>query len=482
MKQDATLKDHNRVIVPIFRDMSALGMKPRFFILDSVEKPKVMELVAHNGYYSCSICLIEGEQCDKCNTENNAKTKKKKIKKVIFPLPPGPDPPPRELEEHKHLCANLAAARQTNIGKRGKNRVHVKNFGVKKLAPVFKFPNFNPFHNVHVDLMHAAFLGHIKRFLEATLHLSGDKKEIYHLKERFLPDQLNTLLIKTAVFSELRRTRSIDLSKWKATEYKAVALFFFPLLIHFFEVAHRDHISEYIGLLCYALRWVYLSKEFRREQEHSMTPTLFKRILRLIQLLTKDVLGNVNCTYNSHTLFHLDHILQHCDSATDVSAFSAEGSYSQLTANASLCTTSFVKVGMRNIYRKAIIDHRCAITFRLSTRQTGKVNDRLVYASVNGVKDFYELQPTPVGVELRDNQYYAFPIISCPLPDFKSHQDEDWGFTLEWKHVGCWKFLSVDKNRPIVINRNMIEGKAILLPNQWLMLATTNILKETVNT
>ena len=124
--------DHFAILENCIKECSPNNIRLRLISTDAVEKCKILGLKGHSGYFSCSMCYIEGERA---GPEGR--------KKTCFPLRLL-IPEPRTKESHKLICDAIDEAKDHGVDLDKKQRKGVKQrtllMNIKYMDP-FNFPS-----------------------------------------------------------------------------------------------------------------------------------------------------------------------------------------------------------------------------------------------------------------------------------------------------------------------------------------------------
>lgn len=236
--------------------------------MDLQAKCQVMEMVPHNGQYSCVTCETPG-----------LVTKKGKGHTKCFPVA---DPCPSRSSPS--VLKNAEDAIQCSSG-------HVK--GIKNVSVLFDIDHFDPVDGVVPDYMHGVLLGTTKKLLSLWTsrqsagqpYYIGDKlKEIDNRLAKMKP---------TDNFSRIPRSIEHHLPHWKASEFQHWLLFYsIPCL-------HGILPPPFLDNLCYLVDGVYmlLGEILSNQDINNAELNLAK-----FQISFENLYGVSNCGLNVHNI------------------------------------------------------------------------------------------------------------------------------------------------------------------------------------
>ena len=409
--------DHFAILENCIKECSPINIRLRLIITDAVEKCKILGLKGHSGYFSCSMCYIEGERA---GPEGR--------KKTCFPLR-RPIPDSRTKESHKLICDAIDEAKARGVDLDKKERK-----GVLLRTPLMKLDYMDPFKSCCVDPMHAAHLGVQRRLFDMHFFNIKTKVSTFHVADRIDIKVFDELYLKVKVFTEFRVTRPFSLPHWKALEYFFVQSFAFPIVTKCFNVLVQSKYIELFRLLAFLTRWAMFPQSWRDSQEHQFN---YKKMLQDYQGNYLEAYGAYNCTFNVHSLIHWDLLLQY-DNSGVMTAYGPEDSYGLLTRKVSTTSHSFAKMALIHQLRRHRCAHSCVKSITVNHYATEKFDDTLIYTheedghQVRQVKVFRvqnnDLHEPPVGyqavhevffiqrVSLHDtfkNKFYRWSLVRC---------------------------------------------------------------------
>jgi len=251
---------------------------PLCCITDSVARYQLLNFQSFAAYYGCTFCYQKSERT-------------RKGQRFTISTHPAEK---RTLEStKKDLLKAFQKKDETNKSKR-----HYR--GVKSFSPLMLLHFFNFTSGFVVDYMHNILLGVTK--LHTELILQSTRKKFWHISENVgIGHVLNTIderLLMIHPPSSITRTpRSIkDISRWKASEWRAWLLFYFvPCLKDLLKKKYMNHFT----MLSVATN-ILLKKSVTREEVFQA----HKLFLCYVYLFQK-YFYKENMVYNIHLLLHI---------------------------------------------------------------------------------------------------------------------------------------------------------------------------------
>jgi hypothetical protein len=380
------------------------------------------------GYMSCDFCLIPGTS----HKSSDGTTK------VVFPFAEEPAP----LRTDENIRAAMVDAEE---GRRT---------GILGWTPLADIPGLDLSRDVPVDGMHQFFLGVTRRLVELTydIRTSGKRREgaLQYNQEYYDRD-----IVRVKIPSEMeRRTRMLDFPNYKASEWRGVALFYFPIVLEQLQASSKER--ETWALFCYIMRAFHLSEQDFPGCRASALP-----LVREFQRKFQACFGLTNMLYNLHSVCHIEGAASHGDLCTS-STFMFEGAYASFKNKFVAGTTSTGKQMIQNQLLHLASGHSCPKKLRFHKLQpTSNTDDGLVYTKHG---QWYRLLSPLPNDSFLANRVDVEPFAT---PDVHPH--------LDWSLVGTWKVLGRVREAESV-NEGDIIGKGIVSAEKVLCLATPNVL------
>ncbi|XP_028045643.1 uncharacterized protein LOC114254206 [Monomorium pharaonis] len=251
---------------------------PLCCIADSVARYQLLNFQSFAAYYGCTFCYQKSERT-------------RRGQRFTISIYPAEE---RTLEStKKDLLETFERKDEINKNKR-------QYRGVKGFSPLMSLNFFNFINGFVVDYMHNILLGVTK--LHTELILQYTYKKFWHISESVgISHVLSTiderLLIIRPPSSITRTPRSIkDISKWKASEWRAWLLFY---SVPCFKGLLKKKYINHIAMLSAATN-ILLQKSMTRE-EVFRAHKLFLCYMYLFQ----KYFSEENMVYNIHLLSHI---------------------------------------------------------------------------------------------------------------------------------------------------------------------------------
>ncbi len=302
-------------------------------------------------------------------------------------------------------------------------------------------PDFDIIERIPADPMHLLYLG-ISRALIELMFSVGETRPT-NLVDR--PQSIRDFdegVVHVKVPSELpRRPRPMDFKNWKGSEWRHLALIYFPILAE----ALRPGIRCQIWLeFCFLCRSYSIPQEYFDELDKDY----LESVARSWYLSYYNAFGELNMRYNIHLLLHLLRVRIH-GAFPDISAFTFEGSFAVGGRAQHVGTASLGLQFMRQSYLRPLNGHTCQKKIKTSVRTTSTRQDNLLYSE----KSCYELaeEPKPHDHFLKVRKIN----VTAYVPPAANH--------LDFTSVGVFKFISVATDLQY-LKRDHVLGKLVRVP------------------
>lgn len=166
--------------------------------------------------------------------------------------------------------------------------------GIFGASPFLDLPDFDFIEAFIPDYLHCVCLGVIRYLM--LLWITATKGDLWYIEKHNI-QLLNKRLESTKPPHEISRCpRTLDNIKfWKASEFRAFALYYFPILDGILPPAFYNNFSD----LCYGL-YILLQEKVSKDSVRKVA-ALFERFVRDVEALY----GPQYVTYNIHMLIHL---------------------------------------------------------------------------------------------------------------------------------------------------------------------------------
>ena len=210
--------------------------------LDCPARAAALNFMNYNGSYPCNVCEHPGETC-KTGLGHNR----------VFPA--------LEMEPNERTDESILEQAQSAIDENCENIQGVKDPSIAK-----KIPYFDASKSFVQDYVHAVLLGNVKMLMTLWFDTKNKAKEFYLRKP--IRDAIDKEIQDIQVPDFVVRTpRVLKLKKFfKASEYRAFLLFYFPVILK--DKLPAKYYQHFL-LLSYAIHLLLQEKIHRREIFHA---------------------------------------------------------------------------------------------------------------------------------------------------------------------------------------------------------------------
>ena len=331
--------------------------------------------------------------------------------------------------------------------------------GITGRSLFLDIPSFVFVRDIPAENLHSMCLGVIKRLTELTFSV-GEVRPRITKRKLSKPLLFNKLMCSIKTPGEFpRRARDLDFSVLKATEFRNLCIFYFPLVLECIEPEEGE-----------TKLWLYLAYMIRS----SVIPSDEYRYVDLDDVndyctkfynLYHKMFGDFNCTYNTHVVCsHFVEIRAH-GPLTLTSAFAFESFYGEMRHAFVPSTVSPLKQILKNIMLKRYLTpHSCTTPITYSDHTTSLENNTLIYCWEYNQHNVYVIQ------EIIDQDNFLCLKLNVSPAEFEDLPE------LEWHKVGVYEKGELE-TEPIVIEKSKISGKVVEVMN-YLMTCPINILRE----
>lgn len=322
--------------------------------------------------------------------------------------------------------------------------------------------NFNIVDNLPVEYMHLVCLGAVKRLTNLTFKVGETRTRLTKRKLSDPKDFDKLIRLLKVPFEFSRRCRNLDFSVLKASEFRNLILFFFPIVVQCIGNAHKIEQNIWLDLAFMIRACNVTNSEFNK-----INKDVVKKCAKNFYMNYEKMYGSQNCTYSIHNVG--SHILKIRGDVplSERSAFLFESFYSEMKNLFCAGTSSPLKQILQNCYMKRQLEkHRCSkkIKYQKPPKKEVRENNSSIYVLTNNGHEMYNI--------FDEN----------PDGSFNCHKQGKFEATFNdtikknWKHVGVYK-LGPTGNIPVKINRNEIAGKVIKV-NEYLITCPNHVLQE----
>ena len=167
--------------------------------------------------------------------------------------------------------------------------------GIKGRSHLLDQPYFNMLTDVHCEYMHCVCLGVIKRMVEVNFKV-GENRDRKTKRKLSSPQLFNDKIRSIQLTRECsRRCRNLDLSVMKASEYRNLLIFFFPIVLECIEDEFKNDKRVWLHLV-YMIRGCIIPNDEYRKIDESTIESASKKFY----ILYEKLYGQINCTYSVH--------------------------------------------------------------------------------------------------------------------------------------------------------------------------------------
>ena len=338
--------------------------------------------------------------------------------------------------------------------------------GIKGRSLLLNQPNFNMIEDVQCEYMHLVCIGVVKRLTELTYKV-GENRERITKRKLSDPKVFNDMIRLIQVAREFsRRCRNLDFGVMKASEFRNLLLFFFPIVLEGIEDTFEDEKRVWLHLVFMIRACVIPNNEFDNvNKEHVQSAC------QLFYTLFEKCFGQLNCSYSIHVL--PSHLLQIRGDMplTYKSAFKFESFFSEMRHLFHPGTLSPLKQILQNCFMKRLLEnHHCEKnTYYCAEKQNSdsyRENNHTVYIynpEENSTK-IYSIIEIVSDNEFRCNIQGKFQFKTPLAPDY------------DWSTVGVFRMGPISEVIH-VIKKSDICGK-VLKVQGLLITCPLNVLHE----
>ena len=269
--------------------------------------------------------------------------------------------------------------------------------GIKGRSLFLDHPQFHMVNDMPCEYMHLLCLGVVKRLVVLCFKV-GENRERITKRKLSNPTLFNEQIQSIQVARECsRRCRNLDVGVMKASEYRNILLFFFPIVINCIEETAEEERELWLHLVFMIRSCVLPNNEFR-----NINSALIESACKNFYNLFEKLYGPTNCSYSIHVV--PSHLLQIRGQMplTYKSAFKFESFYGEMRHLFKPGTVSPLKQILQNCYAKRILEHHvCEKTLYLAPQKKqkegvklnpGKENNHLVYVYNENKYEMYSIK------------------------------------------------------------------------------------------
>ena len=338
--------------------------------------------------------------------------------------------------------------------------------GFKGRSFLLNKPQFHFVENIPAEYMHSGCLGLSKRLVELTFKVGQNRNRVTKRKLSD-PEQFNILIRDVQLPNESsRRCRNLDFAVLKATEFRNMLIFFFPIVLECIELEYVKERKLWLQIAFVIRACVLTNEEFNVINKNTISE-LAKNFYKNFE----KVYGPQNCTYSIHIV--ASHILKirGNEPLTSRSAFIFENFYGEMKNLFCPGTISPLKQILKNCIMKRLLQpHHCSSPIKYSSMppleklNIGKENNYCIYTLKHNEHCIYNI--------VSDNGDNTFTCVKQGKFEAKFNELKK----LNWSQVGVYEIGPIC-DEPVVINKNEISGKIIKV-GKYLITCPKNVLLE----
>ncbi len=388
-----------KLLRPVLDEMAELNVKVRYFLADSKARVVLMAMTAITGFHGCQYCLARGEPNDIPARDDHG-NRNRRGAAVLWPSNTY-DSEPRTHQVYMEQ-AEQAEAEQAPV------------MGVKGRSCITEFFD-DVMIGVPIDFFHCAFLGVSKKIICEILGISS----VYRRQRanRQVLDYINEHYPLVEVPSEVqRRPRKIDISTFKASEWKMISIIGFPLVITgCIRFGLRDE-ARALALYAFLMRAMLLPDDELADLRERVD---LEQVMRRFYTAYQTAFGNSACVPNIHLFSHLlEQRSRDALSATSTELF--ESYYSIIRKSYAKGTPSIGKQIIYNIisHYRAQPTHNCRKKYRYRPKQNDSHDDSYLLTTEGYARITYiNCHGTMYAQRLNVNRYVADVVRNLPFED-----------------------------------------------------------------
>ena len=333
--------------------------------------------------------------------------------------------------------------------------------GIKGRSVLLDQPNFDYVLDSPAEYMHSTCLGLGKKMLEFSYNV-GKKRPRKTKRRRTDPKHFNKFILEIRVPREFpRRVRNLDISVLKASEYRNILLFFFPIVLTNIGEKNKKESQLWLTFVFMIRSCVIPNEEFDNVRKQTIA-----HACELYYNLFFELYGQINCTYSAHVVSsHLFKIRGNVP-LTERSAFKFESFYSEMKNLFKPGTKSPLKQILQNtVMKRSLEHHTCSntILYTDDKKKNTMENNSLIYTYHNNEYNTYVISEIN-GDEFTCRKQGKFIYKTDILPNY------------DWKTVGVFKKGPIGNETHKILKKN-VKGKFINVQN-LIITCPINVLNE----
>ncbi len=351
---EKSVSSAEEVLEPYLHELNELNIACEVFLADAPMRSKMLNMKGVTGRDSCQKCLYHGDD-NRTNVGGHIVWGHRSVR--------------GQERTHDGFIRHAARARPEY----GKDVCGV--YGPTILTQILT----DVVWQVPADWFHTVYLGVTKRLLHLILKIRKDGKTPAAERQNLYKD-VNSALQELSLPSEMKRgLRSVQQAKYKASEWKNVALVAFPVVVRVLvNYGHRAEAKLWLKYIFYIRVLLMGTGDYDAIRQgmdfDELRVDLYKSYERIY--------GIGNCTSNVHQLFA--HMHQQRDKMTisQMSTEDFETFYSLVRKGFKPGTPHVTKQIMSNIYMYYETQkdyHACEDRFNVKPKGRGRQDDSYLY-------------------------------------------------------------------------------------------------------
>ena len=332
-------------LTPVIEEINQSPLRLHLLICDAPKRAYLRKLKCHSGFNSCEYCVIPGIY----------------VSSVVFPTRQSP-------------AALRTDSKFREIGLNVQMNPKLPDdycCGIKGASPLFNLDNFDMVHHIPIEYMHNICLGVCRKLMKHFFGESSQRNKRNTAKVKAINSQL--LNVKTpSEFS--RRPRELDISNYKASEFKYIMLAYYPI---FWSVLTEEE-NQLFSVLCFLIRALTLPDKY-----YSIIITKYN-VEEMAMMFCRQyevMFSEGSMSYNMHAIQHLP-LVRNLGPLTDTSTFCFEDYFSELKRSFSPGTPSIGKQILNSFFFRRCQEksHKCKKKI-LYNPSSSSSSDSIIYSN-----------------------------------------------------------------------------------------------------
>lgn len=238
-------------------------------------------------------------------------------------------------------------------------------------------PNFHLVENMPAEYMHIVCIGVVKRLTELTFAV-GEIRQRVTKRKLCDPKDFNEMIRLVKLAKEFsRRCRNLDFSVMKASEFRNLLIFHFPIVIQCIGDEYKAEQNVWLDLVFVIRACVISNAEFDKIDKKLIT-----NCCKHCYVNYEKLYGAKNCTFSIHTVLSHLLLIRGKSPLPARSAFCFESFYAEMKNLFCPGTISPLKQVLQNtIMKRKIANHQCEKKrkFQPKPMKENKQNNHSIY-------------------------------------------------------------------------------------------------------